>query len=224
MASNDTTMKNVQDKPTFTIIAICGKRGHGKSCITKHVTENYIFKSLAFARPLKEAVRAVFGFSDDQLYGEAKEQVDPLWEVTPRQVLQVVGTNLFRDELPKHIPQLSDIWVKACINDILKDKVNTIIEDCRFPSELHALRNLSTAYPDLRINVRVLRVIRPHYVSDPAFANHPSETALDDVEAYPPDVIVRNDGTVQELLAKVDSVLSSWDPAKPQITGKRKQC
>ena len=38
----------------------------------------------------------MFGFTEDQVFGDAKDVIDPVWGVTPRLVLQVLGTELMQ--------------------------------------------------------------------------------------------------------------------------------
>ena len=52
----------------------------GKDTIADYLVREYSFKKLSFAWALKEGIgRKVFGFSDDQLYGDKKETVDEFW-------------------------------------------------------------------------------------------------------------------------------------------------
>ena len=53
----------------------------GKDTIADYLVNEYGFRKTSFATALKEAARAIFGFTEDQLYGpkEVKEAVDPFW-------------------------------------------------------------------------------------------------------------------------------------------------
>ena len=66
------------------------------------------------ADALKDAVKCIFDFDDEQLYGSKKEEIDEFWKVTPRQVLQFVGTDLFRNHTEELIPHVKkNIWVQV---------------------------------------------------------------------------------------------------------------
>ena len=43
----------------------------------------------------------IFGFTKEQVYGDLKDVVDSEWGVTPRKVLQIMGTELFQYDLQK---------------------------------------------------------------------------------------------------------------------------
>ena len=55
------------------------------------------FDKLAFASPLKASAMAV-GFTYEQCYDpELKNKPDPFWGISPRQFLQMCGTEMFRN-------------------------------------------------------------------------------------------------------------------------------
>jgi hypothetical protein len=187
------------------IIVLCGKQRHGKTTLLKMLKLHYGMVPVSFAEPLKWACRDIFGFSNDQLYGEAKQHVDAFWGVTPREVLQVVGTQLFRERLPEILPELKDIWVRTALRHLSQhSSVRNVVEDCRFRSEYNALRRFGVEHSR---KVIVIRVVRPGCEADPKFANHPSETDLDDLDTYPPDFILVNDGTMDTLEHKLHGIM-----------------
>ena len=79
-------------KKQKTIIGIAGKKGHGKDTVGNFLISFRGYKKLSFAEPIKKACQEIFMFTEDQLNGNDKENIDPYWNVTPRQVLQYVGT------------------------------------------------------------------------------------------------------------------------------------
>jgi len=186
------------------VVCLCGKRGHGKSTLAQHLKDKYGFQELSFAGPLKKGVGEIFGFSDHQLYdAQGKETVDPFWKVTPREVLQICGTELFRQRLPELIPSTKNIWIKALVRQLqnLPENARVVISDCRFPDEWKAM---------MQVGARMIRVVRPGFVADPQFSNHPSETSLDNVDLFTPDELYLNDSTVKNLLDKFDNRVQSW--------------
>lgn len=129
---------------------------------------------------------------------------------TVRTFLQQLGTDGLRDGLH------TNVWVNALFADYVaepdkniaaflaaeglpqsmnggqKEYPNWIITDCRFPNEAEAVK---------RHGGQIIRVNRPGIT---AINAHPSETSLD---GWKFDVVIENDGTVQDLLAKVKTVL-----------------
>ena len=130
------------------------------------------------------------------VYGSAKAAIDDMvkyklladkyetkiFEPTVREVLQFVGTDLFRDRFHP------ETWTSALMRRYTPDQ-NWLIADVRFPNEAKAIRDKGGI---------VIRVERPGEYKD----LHPSETALDD---YTFDEVFYNDGTVEDLLNKFES-------------------
>ena len=98
------------------IIGITGKIGSGKSTLATYLTTHYGFTEYTLAGPLKQ-IGEIFRFSKQALYGsqEDKRQIDQYWGISAREFLQKVGTDLFRQELPKIIPDMKlngSIWLE----------------------------------------------------------------------------------------------------------------
>lgn len=123
------------------IVGLYGKKGSGKDTFADYLVSTYGFKKLSFATPLKKLCKDLFSLSDEELNDPVlKEIVIPKWNFSPRQILQKVGTDLFRN-------QFSDsIWI-----DIMKSKLDKfsadekiVISDIRFQDEY----DLIHSYPD----------------------------------------------------------------------------
>jgi hypothetical protein len=172
------------------LIGIIGRKRSGKDTIGDHLVRKYGFMKYSFATPLKEACKAMFGFSDEQLNGDLKEVVDPEWNVTPRLVMQYFGTELMRKGIGKILPEVGeDFWV-VCFEKFYLKNMNKkiVVTDVRYPNERDIIKKLGGI---------VIGVVRPsiQYID-----NHISETSVDVNTA---DMILINDGTVEELLEKV---------------------
>ena len=169
------------------IIGIVGKKHHGKDTIADMFVDRYNFKKISFANPLKEGCRHIFGLTYEQLYGDKKDVVDEYWRVTPRRLLQFVGTELFRNQLSKLIPDIgSSIWVK-CVEKTILDNPNTnyVISDIRFQDELDMLK---------KHNSFIFKVDRPDLSNRD---EHISGKGIDEIEGY--DKLVLNDSTIDKL-------------------------
>lgn len=133
----------------ITVYGICGFIGSGKSTVGDMLVNNYGFTSISFADSLKDAVSDIFGWERPLLEGDTKESrefrelIDPWWteklgyEVTPRKMLQKMGTeagrNVFGD----------NIWVESTFQrmyDGRNDKF--VITDCRFRNEIKSIQEL----------------------------------------------------------------------------------
>ncbi len=114
------------------------------------------------------------------------EDVEDSYLLTPRLVLQLLGTEGGRDVIHPNI------WVNATLGD-LKDTDYVIVTDTRFPNEVEGIK---------RKGGIVVKIIRPSIVST---STHPSEISLNDYTDW--DYIIINDGTIQELEEKVLKML-----------------
>lgn len=87
------------------------------------------------AGPMKDACRILFGFDDEQLYGDTKEQVDEYWGKTPRWTMQYMGTEFLREHFG------ADFHIR-CPNGAIPRAnrgENVIVPDIRFPNEVEAV-------------------------------------------------------------------------------------
>ena len=141
------------------IIAICGLKGSGKDTTADYIIKNYPnWEKDSFAGTLKDAVSVIFGWDRKMLAGETpedrelRETKDEYWseklgyDVSPRKILQLFGTECIRNHFHK------DIWVNSLEKKVKNTDKNIIITDCRFKNELDMLRKLGAI---------VIRVQRP---------------------------------------------------------------
>lgn len=174
------------------IIGLCGKKQSGKSTVAKHLLDRG-FHELSWAYPLKEIIgRELFGLNDDQLYGSeaAKEAIIPDWGYSPRQILQLVGTECFRKVIR------DDFWVvlgKRRLIELSKSRKAVVISDCRFPNEMEAIKSVGGV---------TVRVVREGQVS---VDSHPSENSLND---YKTDFVVSAaSGNIASLKKQIDDII-----------------
>lgn len=117
------------------MIGLTGQKGVGKSMVASYLEEHHDFVRLAFADSLKEAAKIIFQLNDHHVYTrEGKQEHLPRWDRTPRDILQLLGT-----EVGRQIDE--DVWVKsvgAKIEDIPHDRI--VVEDVRFQNEADFLR------------------------------------------------------------------------------------
>jgi len=115
------------------IVGFCGKKRSGKDTAGQ-VLVDMGFRTIAFADPIKEVCRNVF-FSDEQLSGPQKEEVDEFWEFSPRWAMQQVGNELFREGIDR------DVWVKSLLKKIDEsDHDKWAVTDVRQQNEIDHLQ------------------------------------------------------------------------------------
>lgn len=131
------------------IIAFAGRKQSGKTSaceFTGNVYSQTLQKNSTiynFADPLKKMCIDILGLTYEQCYGsdESKnEYVSCLWpdsgkSMTAREVMQYVGTNVFRK-------MQHNVWADATIRKIQDENLPlALIADCRFPNEVEAVKN-----------------------------------------------------------------------------------
>jgi hypothetical protein len=130
------------------IVGLVGFMGSGKGTVADILVSDYGYEKISFADKLKDAVSVVFGWPRHLLEGDTdesrafREQEDQTWSdltgrrLTPRLVLQLIGTEGFRDVIHP------DIWIFATFNQISKNPDKKyVIADARFKNEVNYIRN-----------------------------------------------------------------------------------
>jgi len=182
----------------YNIIGITGRKFSGKDTLGCYFVNHRNYIRFAYADALKNATRAIFDFNDEQLNGNKKETIDEFWGVTPRQVLQFIGTDLFRNHGSELLPQVgNNIWiwvVKRKLKKILDENPDAkiVITDVRFENELNLIKELGGQI------IKVKREIQNN--SD----NHESEKYIDELYC---DISVENNGTISEFYDKIEKII-----------------
>lgn len=121
--------------------------------------------------------------------------------LTPRKLLQLLGTECGRNIIHPNI------WVNSLLSNykckggefngmhVDYNLPNWIITDTRFSNEINSLINKSEKAINIRVNSKRCNN------ND----KHESETALDNYKNW--DYVIENDGTIEELIIKVKSIL-----------------
>ena len=156
------------------IIAFAGRKQSGKTTaceFTANVFSQTTQQNSAiynFADPLKKMCIDIFGLTYEQCYGtddQKNEYVNCKWPdseevMSAREVMQYVGTNVFRK-------MQHNVCSEATIRKIKDENLPlALIADCRFPNEVEAVRNAGGLVVKLQRNI---------YNS-----SHESEIALDE--------------------------------------------
>lgn len=181
-----------------TIIGVCGKKFNGKDTIADYLVNRYQFTKISVGDPLKYGIQQMFGFSNEQLWGSKKETVDPFWKVTPREILQYIGTDCFRMKFGQDFPNIGEnIWAMSLerkIESLLQRGIHKIVvPDIRFPNEEKVIR---------KFNGNIINVIRHNFINQDT---HISENSLDQIKV---DFHIENT-TFDELYARIDDIMPS---------------
>lgn len=171
------------------VIGLSGLAKSGKSTVADHLVERHGFVRVKFSGPLKDMLRAI-GLTERHIEGDLKElPCDLLCGASPRKAMLLLGTEFGRDLIS---PDLwTTLWRSRC--DAVPECCGIVADDVRFHNEVAAARALSPS-------ATVLRIERSEGT---ATINHRSEAMAFDV-----DMIVHNDGTIEELQANIDAIVA----------------
>jgi len=206
------------------LIGIVGFLGSGKGSVSDILVKKYAYHKFAFADVLKDTVSVMFDWPRHLLEGDTdesrnfRETVDLFWDerlfdtlgksVTPRYILQLMGTEAGRDVFGK------DIWVST-LEKRISGIENVVISDVRFPNEIEFIRKMHGMV------IRVARGPDPKWF-DTAL-NHNRGIKYDMHSSYPEvhisewawigtsfDWILSNNGTKVELESDVKHMLDIY--------------
>lgn len=171
--------------------------GSGKSVVAQHLVERHGFKHLKFAGPLKNMIRKMFsdmGMAapaiEDHIEGRLKEAIMPELGVSPRHLMQTLGT-----EWGRHCVR-EDLWVhltRIAVDYYRGLGMSVVIDDLRFPNEYAMIQEMGG------LAVRIVRS------SAEATNGHVSEGQLDTMNWQR---ILFNEGTLDNLRADADTLLA----------------
>ncbi len=220
MPYNEQQLKEGVEFMTRKIFGICGYESSGKDTVGDYLIRHYDFKKDSFAKPLKDTVAAIFGWSREMMEGQHsesrkwREEPDEFWSgilgktVTPRWAMQNLGTDILRNHLH------TDIWVHSLKRRIELDTNDVVLTDARFPNEIQAIRDLGGKI------IRVMRGAEPPWAVDATMANKNIEHYKDKMNNHWKihssewawlnekfDFIIDNNKTLGDLYEQVDAIL-----------------
>ena len=197
------------------IISITGKIGSGKDTIAEIIQQStqLDWEVKKFAGKLKTIAELLCGVPKQNFESQEfkKTQMSEEWGMTYREFLQKLGTEALRSNLHENV------WINALFSDYKAKTVavgtsefditekdefpNWIITDTRFPNEMDAVKSKN----GLVIKVERTLKLRKGYDTPNETDLHPSETSLDNYTEW--DYVIENNGTLEELRAKVMLIL-----------------
>ncbi len=170
------------------IIGLSSKIGAGKDTVAHLIGNGEVRK---FADNIKKICAIISGLPLGDMYTQdGKNIYIEQFDMTVGTMQQKIGTEVFRNSFDQNV------WVKSLFSKYTPDQL-WIITDVRFPNEADYIKSLDGIL--IRIEGDPAG-IRANSTRD---LNHPSETSLDD---YKFDHVIYNDGTLEELKAKVDAL------------------
>jgi hypothetical protein len=128
------------------LVGLCGWEGCGKTTAANYLIDEMNFVEVSFADTLKEVCAILFDYPLDILRGKTPEaraereiRKDEIWGMTGREILEQIGTDVFRTHFD------DNIWIKIAqrrIVKLLSEGRNVVISDIRFPNEYQFVKDL----------------------------------------------------------------------------------
>lgn len=188
------------------IIGLCGEKGSGKDTLCEFLSKIYKVKRVAFADPLKESLKDLFLWDDNIFSREKKEIIDEYWGVSPRQMCQILGTDVIRNSISDKFNRsikigeseyMVSFWIKRIHKEIEELLNNSeckydylIFTDVRFFDELSYVKNLGGD---------IYKIIRPDIEMN-EYSSHEAERGIDGEDFNKcVDTIITNNGTLEEF-------------------------
>lgn len=208
------------------IVGVVGFLGSGKGTIGDLLIQDRGYYKLSFADAVKDSVSTIFRWPRHLLEGDTEESrnfretTDGFWSerfgyaVTPRYMLQLMGTEAGRDVFHENI------WVYT-LEKRMEGLKDVVIPDVRFPNEMKFIKDKGG------IIIRVLRGELPKWYDVAIAANdklflhspeahdmminkykvHYSEWAW--VGAKHIDYTILNDGTIEDLKIGLNNIMGN---------------
>jgi len=176
------------------LLGIAGAKRSGKTLLASLLAERHGLAHLSFAAPIRAFVADLLGGTLDQLELEKETPIAWLEGVTPRHMMQTLGTEWGRQMV------CQQLWVRICMRKALLAG-RAVISDVRFPNEAHAIHEAGG---------KVIRLLRWADASDSHISERPLDGSLIDYE------LANDSESPETLLRAVEALLPVLRPAVPR--------
>lgn len=159
------------------IIGLAGRARSGKDTVATFFKKTH--RVVRFAQPIKDAVKALYGWSDIAMETDIKDDVDLRWDVSPRSaMIHVAQTTRFFVANDFFVRRLFDSWEGDAI----------VIPDVRYKHEVDAIHARGG------ITIKITRE---------GINRHDIEFTVDELETT---YQITNNGSLDGLRRQVDSL------------------
>lgn len=174
-----------------TVFGFTGAARSGKDTAAAFLQAHIGGYRYAFADPLRAMLLAGFGIDmNEQYWKDRKEEPIPAFGVSPRQMLQTLGTEWGRKLVN------TDVWLLLAKGQLHARGPGMIITDVRFENEAAWVRKMGGI---------VIHVKRD---AAPKVSMHESEAGVSVAELS--DEIIMNDGSLEDLQAQIFKLAERW--------------
>lgn len=176
-----------------TLVCLAGVSGAGKDTAGAYLEERLGFTRVAIADSLKQAMMTLFGLTEAQLWGDARDVPDPRLGRAPRALYQEFGEACVAID--------PEVWLRPFrrrVESLLREGRHVVCTDLRTMDELRTVKELGGT---------VWLLTRQGAGAPGTMALHRTETEL---SGAPPgffDQVIANDGSLRSLHARIDGAL-----------------
>lgn len=194
------------------IAFVCGFKRSGKDTLAKYLEENYNYTHLKISQPLKDATKILFNLSNEQLEDDIKDVIDTRWNVTPREILRYLGTDVFQYKINELLPYTQKkFWINHLINDIEEKYIDNnkriVISDLRFKHEYDAIREFGYKYNN-KVDIKIIKIAR--IGGEQRFFNKDSHESETEHLDFHYDIIVENiQNEEKDFLDRIDFIANN---------------
>lgn len=167
------------------LIGIAGRARSGKDTVANFLIAAIGGYRYSFADPIRSMLAPLGVDMNDPYWQDRKEEIIPALGVSPRRMMQTLGTEWGRELINPHL------WLILANHRLLRDGPGMVIPDVRFENEAEWIR---------RYGGRIIHVYRTDGREVEA---HASEAG---VKRLPEDIQLFNTGTLEELQILVRSL------------------
>ncbi len=160
------------------LIGLTGPAGVGKTTIAREITKQIGGAVLSYAAPMKMCLSVMTGLSMEYFTDiKLKEKVIPEINKTPRQLMQLFGTEFARKMI------VSDFWIWRMLEELKKFEYSHVyIDDIRFENEASLVRNQGGTVVHLKRNYKAVTTETGHASEQPIIVQN------NDIYAYIDDM------------------------------------
>ena len=164
------------------IIGLVGRARTGKDTVASLFANTH--RVVRFAQPVKDAVKVLYGWNDDDVETGIKDHIDHKWGFSPRSAMMHMAqtTRIFA---------MNDFFVKRLFDNW--DGAPIVIADVRYKHEVDAIHARGG------ITIKITRE---------GVTRHESEFTVDELETT---YHVKNDGSIHKLKSEIKKIFEDVD-------------
>lgn len=176
------------------LIGLTGPARSGKDTVGDYLIAKHSFNRLSFAGPLKAMLMVGLNLDREQVNGNRKEEpIDWLDGVTPRSLMQTLGTEWGRQQHP-------DLWLRIAEQRIVRagPETDIVFTDVRFDNEAKMIRSYGgNIFHISRNDVEIISGVK----------GHASESGVGFSMGICQDFFLLNNHTFESLYNQVEVVI-----------------